>query len=776
MYKPFSTAQEPQPAKHSHTLDGSNIADFLTVPEGDLLLRAEFQRSGSDLILQGRGENGGQSILVENFFTNPHPPTLQTAAGARISPKLAFQLAGPANPGILAMATDGSGSGHDAGIGTIDDVKGEAVIIRAGLKIPASKGMTLKEGDIIETGANGSIGLIYADGTTIALGSDGRMVIDEMSYDPDAGTGKSVTEVVQGTFSFVSGGVAKLGPEAMLFKTPVVTIGVKGTTVAGTAGAEGTENSFTLMSDADGGVGAISVTNAMGTQLLNQPNQTTTVTSFNVAPSQPFVMSEEQVTEKYGAVIEMRPEPPAREENKESEPEAAAVTQESDDGPFSPATPATQDAFTEALNPSAFAKANKAATPVQQTVKPIITFSNANQKAIDISNVLQNSEPVVVVEQDEDEEVTDDIVTDTTSPTISSVSVPSNATYDIGYTMDFTVNFSESIVTTSVASSTLSLGLSTGGTVSAAYNTHTDTSITYRYTVQSGNLDIVDGITVDSLSLNSSTITDSSGNPADLTLNSVASTSGVLVDGVGPAVTLSISTTAPSEADTTTVTITATADESYTSAITVNLSFGGTATGSGTDYTVAASSITIAAGSQSGSTTLQIVDDSDDDDNETITVGISSLTNAESSASTQTMTIIDNEPTENVITISSAGQTITFTSGVDVVYFNSLSTDWLLDFTPTAGSGEDFNLTYDIIRVAQSASKGSSSFNKVVNTTNSQKWSAYNGASTAMVMQLTKTSAIAVNTAGSPKYLWSGTGNGPTGSSYLLNQISVEFV
>ena len=44
----------------------------------------------------------------------------------------------------------------------------------------------------------------------------------------------------------------------MQIETPVVTMGI-GTTVAGKAAVEGNENAFTLLQDADGGVGQISV-------------------------------------------------------------------------------------------------------------------------------------------------------------------------------------------------------------------------------------------------------------------------------------------------------------------------------------------------------------------------------------------------------------------------------------------------------------------------------------------------------------------------------------
>ena len=73
------------------------------------------------------------------------------------------------------------------------------------------------------------------------------MVIDEMIYDPSNNSNSSSSfSVVKGVFSFVSGQVAKSGDDAMVVKTPVASIGIRGTTVAGKAAAEGSSNSITL--------------------------------------------------------------------------------------------------------------------------------------------------------------------------------------------------------------------------------------------------------------------------------------------------------------------------------------------------------------------------------------------------------------------------------------------------------------------------------------------------------------------------------------------------
>jgi DNA/RNA endonuclease G (NUC1) len=130
---------------------------------------------------------------------------------------------------------------------------------------------------------------------------------------------------------------------------------------------------------------------------------------------------------------------------------------------------------------------------------------------------------------------------DAIAPTVSSSTVPANGTYVAGQNLDFTVTYSEPVIKT--GSPFVGVTLNTGGAVQASYLSGSgSTTLTFRYTVVSGNLD-TDGISVDpSITLNSGTIKDAAGNAA-ATAVSFASTTGVLVDAVAPTVT---SSTVPS--------------------------------------------------------------------------------------------------------------------------------------------------------------------------------------------------------------------------------------
>ena len=191
-----------------------------------------------------------------------------------------------------------------------------------------NQGDPVFQGDTIETEGTGAVGLVFLDKTTLSLSEGGKMVLDELVYDATTGSGSMVVNMVEGAFSFISGEIAKTGPDAMKLETPVVTMGIRGTTVAGKAAVEGNENSFTLLQDADGGVGQISVSNDGGTQVLSQVGATTTVSSFTAAPPAPIILSAAQIQANYGAALNVLPPTPAVAPQPQAAPPPQEETQE----------------------------------------------------------------------------------------------------------------------------------------------------------------------------------------------------------------------------------------------------------------------------------------------------------------------------------------------------------------------------------------------------------------------------------------------------------------
>ena len=305
------------------TLPGSATLIFeggaateIKIPGGNWLLRADFVRQGGDLLVEGPS---GETVLVKDFFNAANPPALVTDTGATLKGALVEKLAGPIAPGQVAQAGTETAAVTDP-IGRVVTAEGEVSVTRAdGTVETLAEGDPVFMGDVVETGDGGALGLEFADESTFSLGDSGRMVLDEFVYDPVDQTGEFGISLVEGAFSFVSGQIAKTDVDAMTLDTPVATIGIRGTTVAGSVGGEGNDNPITLLQDPDGTVGEVVISNAAGTVVISSFGATVVVTSFNAAPPPPVTLTQEQIDQQYGGVIQNLPNPPGNQPGGEGD-------------------------------------------------------------------------------------------------------------------------------------------------------------------------------------------------------------------------------------------------------------------------------------------------------------------------------------------------------------------------------------------------------------------------------------------------------------------------
>ena len=286
------------------------------------LPKASFSRTDTDLIAISPD---GEKVFFIDYFTNFELPSIRTENGLVLKGSLLETLAGPLAKGQYAQAAgDGTLS-----IGEVSSISGTVKATRLdGNIFELNTGDPVFQGDTIETQGSGAVGLVFLDKTTLSLSDGGKMVLDELVYDPATGTGSMGINMVEGAFSFISGEIAKTGPDAMQIETPVVTMGIRGTTVAGKAAIEGNENAFTLLQDADGGVGQISVSNDGGTQVLSQIGATTTVSSFTAPPPAPVILSAAQIQANYGAALNVLPPTPIVAPTPQSPPPPQEQQQE----------------------------------------------------------------------------------------------------------------------------------------------------------------------------------------------------------------------------------------------------------------------------------------------------------------------------------------------------------------------------------------------------------------------------------------------------------------
>jgi hypothetical protein len=116
-----------------------------------------------------------------------------------------------------------------ADIGQIKIAKGQVTIERGGQAIPATPGVRLQAGDVLKTGADGSVGLTMSDNSLLSAGPNSILSLDRYEYDSTTSQGQFDTTLTKGSLAVISGRIAKQSPDAMKVRTPASILGIRGT-------------------------------------------------------------------------------------------------------------------------------------------------------------------------------------------------------------------------------------------------------------------------------------------------------------------------------------------------------------------------------------------------------------------------------------------------------------------------------------------------------------------------------------------------------------------
>src|SRR5262245_53397955 len=108
-------------------------------------------------------------------------------------------------------------------IGKITTAIGSVTIVPAdGVLVCPSVGALVYQGDTIETGADGAVGITFIDGTAFNLSATSRLVLNEFSCECTGAPNSALFSLIQGAFSFVAGKIARTG--GLNIDTPFATI------------------------------------------------------------------------------------------------------------------------------------------------------------------------------------------------------------------------------------------------------------------------------------------------------------------------------------------------------------------------------------------------------------------------------------------------------------------------------------------------------------------------------------------------------------------------
>lgn len=378
---PFLTREHPE----SGDIIALRGEHGVTIPHADLLSRGTYSRAGDDLLLS-HPEMG--SVRVPQYFSYGTRADLVTPHGEKMIPgalvERLTQNSGHNQEWAQSAQVQSDGSASPI-IGEVSHLQGDVMVQRASAEpIALQVGDQVLTNDLIVTGADGSLGIEFSDGSVASLAENGRMVLDEFYYQPTENTGSQVISVLKGLFSFASGGVAATGEDNMRVDMPEGTIGVRGTTGVVRIGEGGEATFVSLLPDPDGHIGYLEVITSAGSVPLDEALETTQLTSAAVAPSAPTTITLNQASSLYGTVTSLLPvrekdRPDADPADTERETLAASQAQSPQD---ETAAATTQDEPTQAVQDGVSTQTLET-IPSARTLSQAIAGNSADRLALE---------------------------------------------------------------------------------------------------------------------------------------------------------------------------------------------------------------------------------------------------------------------------------------------------------------------------------------------------------------------------------------------------------
>ncbi|MBI2254048.1 MAG: FecR domain-containing protein [Proteobacteria bacterium] len=120
----------------------------------------------------------------------------------------------------------------------VDVVKDAFHTPPGGAEASAKVGDKLLTDEAIRTGPDSAIEMNFPDGATLRLEADSDLVLDSYVFDPSALKSAANISIPQGVARYTTGGVST-DDTGVQFSTPVATVGIRGTDIVVSVGANG---------------------------------------------------------------------------------------------------------------------------------------------------------------------------------------------------------------------------------------------------------------------------------------------------------------------------------------------------------------------------------------------------------------------------------------------------------------------------------------------------------------------------------------------------------
>jgi hypothetical protein len=113
--------------------------------------------------------------------------------------------------------------------GFIKTLQGSGEVLRGNAARPANIGDVLHVGDTVVTGEQSTLGIMLEDDTTLSLGPNSRMELNDFAFAPKDELFSIAVRLLKGSFAYMSGVIGRLAPDKVRIETPDAVIAIHGT-------------------------------------------------------------------------------------------------------------------------------------------------------------------------------------------------------------------------------------------------------------------------------------------------------------------------------------------------------------------------------------------------------------------------------------------------------------------------------------------------------------------------------------------------------------------
>lgn len=267
--------------------------NHIQISEAKFIADSDISRHHQDLRLEA---SDGDVLIIQNYFSLDEPPLIESQDGSILTSSLinSFLNTSPEYAQYASL--------NDASpVGAVEEITGDATVTRTdGTSEKLSLGSPIYNGDTITTSGDGAVNISFIDDTSMAVSENARLSIDEYQFDPSTESGETNLSVLRGVFVFTSGLIGRDDPDDVKIDTPVGSIGIRGTVIAGHINPGG-DSKVTVVE------GAIVITNGVSITTLSQQYESIKMGGFNDKIENIGVQDASTIGKTYGSVSDVVP-------------------------------------------------------------------------------------------------------------------------------------------------------------------------------------------------------------------------------------------------------------------------------------------------------------------------------------------------------------------------------------------------------------------------------------------------------------------------------------